>query len=823
VADSGVVPCRLCASPVRQGHFASGSSEAFCCAGCANVWEVLAGLPPSAAPAYLEAARRFGVIPRDGAGGSASRAAEMLPVDPEVTRDERVRVEGLLCPSCAWVAEQVLSTQPGVIEARVDFLTGTGLLRLDLRRSSVEALARVLRSLGYGLAPVASEGQSRISRRFTFDFVVSAAITTNLMSIAAIRYAHDVGWTGAEPAFLPWIELLLCVPVMILGWLPGARRAIAGLAAGRGTMDLLVALSAGAAFFLSLASMALGRDDIYFETAAGLVTISLLSRMVEARLRENALRETSLIMRLETQKVRVPGPAWVEVGALRPGDIALFEPGEIVPLDGTVAGAGVLLGEAVLTGEPRPVWKGPGRDVESGSQLLEGTLKLRVRTAYAHSGLAQVAAGLRESLNRGEARPRTADRLATVFVPVTLLVALGAWLVRVMLWGWAASTTAAALFPSIAVLAVACPCAFSLAGASALTAATGVLLRHGFLLRDPGQLEVLAGIRSVIFDKTGTLTAGDLRVVGLSWKEGPVGGALTLVRRVETGALHPAAKAILDWLASDGASELSKDSALCRDEGLVAELAGQGRSISGPHGPFLVGSASLFTETFVPDLSQPWHTRVFFGSDGRAQGCFLLDDTLRPDAAAAVRDLHEMPGTPPVRVEILSGDGPDVTRWMAGQVGADAATGGATLKDKVTFVREREGCLEREPPTRRGDATGILYVGDGTNDALAMAEASTSLAISSSTDEALTAAGIVMTHTHLGEIPWLFGLARRTRRIVRGNHIWAFTFNGLFIPLAAAGLLTPLAAMLLMLASSSAVLLNARRVSPHRALARAPR
>ncbi|HEX7599667.1 MAG TPA: HAD-IC family P-type ATPase, partial [Polyangia bacterium] len=364
------------------------------------------------------------------------------------------------------------------------------------------------------------------------------------------------------------------------------------------------------------------------------------------------------------------------------------------------------------------------------------------------------------------------------------------WMGRLALHGMDFALSAAGWFPSVAVLAVACPCAFSLAGATAVMAATWSLLGRGFLVRDPGQLQRLPKGTTVVFDKTRTLTEGELGLVALSWRDRNRDELLPLVLAAEQHSAHPVAQALRGWLAERGVEPAQLSAS-------VEDLPGQGRRLRLPQGLFLVGSSSLFPERFKIANLPASHTLVWFGHAGRAEGCFQLTDRLRAGAAEMVQRLHQGG----LRVELLSGDRQEVCDHLAAELGADRATGEATLEAKVRHVQNL-----------RENGQRVVYVGDGTNDALAMSEASVSVAIAGSTDEALSASGLVMLHARLESLPELFATARRLHRVVRENYLWALGFNGLFVPVAAMGLLTPLAAMLLMLLSSTSVLLNSLRL-----------
>lgn len=786
--------CALCGKPLR-----STSSEVgeFCCAGCQRVYDVLRGLDAHAGEAYLAAARALGIVPlQEREEHSAKASAVAYPADRTAEREQRVEVTGMVCPSCTWIIEQVLLSCDGVSGARFDFFTGTGTVRFDLRRTSMDRLGEVLDSLGYRLSEVGERSSRRIGQPLTLAFLVAAVVTMNLMSLSAVRYAVHVGWLESAPSFLPWVELALCIPVLWLGWVPSARRACAAIRRGRITMDALVSISVAAAFVLSCAALVTSRPDIYFETAAGLVTIYLLSRMVEARLREKASRDAASIMRLDVVRTRVQGAGREEtyrpIGEVEPGDRAVFHEGEIVAFDGEVGCQEVYLSEAVLTGEPRAVRRVKGDLVMAGATVQQGTLLLHVIRGYRDTALSRIAQAVRGALEQSEGRLRSADRFATWFAPAVLVVAAAAWLIRLGQHGMDFSLSAAGWFPSVSVLAVACPCGFSLAGVAAVAAATWALHARGFVVKDAQQLEDLHRTRTIVFDKTGTLTEGHTKVHDIVWRDGENVHLLEVLVAAEAQASHPIARAIRSWVADHRARNVPAS-----DPGETQELPGQGRRLAVAGRTFTVGAAALFRNPFVPAGTEPSHTLVWFGWGDEAEGCARLTDEVKQGASATVAALRASGR----RVEVLSGDRQEMCDWIAEAVGADAARGDMAMDQKAEHIASRVAAGET-----------IALVGDGTNDALAMSRANASVAMGGATDEAILAAGFVMVHRELPPLVELFRKGDRLMWVVRTNVLWAFGFNTVFIPIAAVGLLTPLAAMLLMLVSSLGVLLNSLRL-----------
>ncbi|MBW2535116.1 MAG: cation-translocating P-type ATPase, partial [Deltaproteobacteria bacterium] len=664
--------CRLCGTALVG---AAGEQGEFCCAGCQRVHEVLGQLDEGARGAYLEAARRLGVVPDEGGERPSTPAAEQLPPDPAARRAERFNCSGLMCPSCAWVAEQVLASLDGVERAEVSFFSGQAQLAYDLRRTSAGEIREVLARLGYGLEPPRDATRSAISRRTTLEFLVVAVITANLMMLSSLRYFEGSSWLDQVPAFLHWVELLLAVPVLYVGWVPAARRAVAGVLARRPTMDLLIATGVAAAFALSTAALIAGRDDIFFETAAGLVTISLLSRMIEARLRERAFAGIARLLGMRVANVRLPRDEGTEgyapLDEIRPGQRVAFEAGDTVPFDGELVGAPAAVSEAVLTGEPAPIPKVAGDRVVAGSAVVDGRLEMVVLRGHRETRLAEISASLMGSLQRAEGRLRLADRISAVFVPAVLAVALAVWLARWLMFGAAHALSPDGWFPSVAVLAVACPCAFSLAGITAITAVTGNLLRRGFLVAESAQLEGLHRVERVIFDKTGTLTTARMRVEQLVWRDAPRPELLPLVLAAERGSRHPVATAIRAHLAEGVADATGMETA-------IEDLAGVGRRARQGDRELELGSAAVFDDRFDPPGIEERHTVVWFGEHGRAAGCFLMADTVRPDAAEVTAALRGMG----LRLELVSGVRAPVAERVAGPLGIDAATGDAGIDDK---------------------------------------------------------------------------------------------------------------------------------------------
>jgi len=782
--------CRLCSTPLSK---ATELTDGFCCTGCLRVYDVLQDMDEDAAREYFIAARNMGIIPDDGSFPDPV-APPALPEDPKALRTERVDVSGLTCPSCSWVMEQVILAKPGVSTAQVDFFTGTGTISYDMRLTSVDEIHKFVTPLGYGLSLIADENKRSISRQLTFDFIAAGVITLNIMSLASVRYFETLGWMDSQtPRFLGYIEFGLAVIVLYIGYLPIVRRAWAGIVNRTITMDFLQTVAIGAAFALSLVSLAKGLEDIYFDTCAGLTTIALLGRMVEGRLRDRAFSDIAMLMRMRVSKIRLyreqEREQFVFIDEIAVNDSVVFNSGETIPFDGEVLNDDIYVSEAVLTGEPEPVRMVRGDYIVAGSQITSGTLHMRVTRRFEDTRLHGITESIAQTLAKNESQLRSADRIAAWFSPLVILIALGVWIFRFMVDGSTEALQAHGWFPSVAVLAVACPCAFSIAGISAVTAATGLLIRKGFLVRLPEQLEKMASVTDIVFDKTGTLTHGDMRVDNLQWLNKPHPELLPLIAAAEKDSRHPVAHALREYLGEQKIDNIDIDE--------ITEIPGQGFILTVNGREFRIGSQILFNETSCPKNVNTHHSAVLFGYDGIVVGCFHIADSLKHDAPHTVEVLKKQG----YRVSLLSGDRQDVCDWLKEELDLDAAFGNASINDKVSIISGMQD-----------SGKVVAFIGDGTNDALAMGVSTASIAMGKSTDEALSASGFVMYHSNLSSLPALFNTGKKLHSVVLGNYLWAFAFNTIFIPIAAMGNLTPLAAMLLMLVSSSGVLINSLRM-----------
>ncbi len=793
--------CVLCGAAVPWGRRnKGGASGRYCCSGCEHVAAILESVPEEQGQRLLAQARRMGIVPAEGQGPSDAppgTGSDGPAVPAEAERAERFSVDGLACPSCAWLVSAVLTTQPGVAEVETDFLSDSVRVRYDMRRTGPDALAAPLSGLGYRLSPL-DEDQSPEEARFSrllARFLLALFLALNAMMLSAVHWAAYVELIPpVDLRTVAVIQLVLVLPLIGLGVWPLFRRSLALIRLGRPSMDLLFVLGFTAAFALSVAAFFTDRSQFYFDTCGAFVAISLFGRLVEGKLRLRAARGLRGLLEISATKVAVEEPdgkvAYLPVDRVEPGQVIRVEPGQTVAFDGSLAGeqAG-LVSEAMLTGEPALLLKRPGEAIQSGSVAAGDPLSVRVVRPYREGRLQQIADGIAQALTRNELRLRSADRVAFWFVPTVLLLAAATFLGR-MAWTGDGPLSADVWMPTISVLLVACPCAFGIATASALAVAVSALLRHGVLVKDGGALERLGGIDLLALDKTGTLTTGRWQIEAVRWFTEEDHDLLAGVAALEAGVDHPVAHALRAHLV--------------RGEGIepveVSErevIGGQGVVGRIPAGRLAVGQPGLFDQAPALDEVPERTTVICFGLDGRVAGWFELSDAIRPGTREVI-DWFAQRGVEPV---VLSGDRPEVAASVAAELGIERAAGGLTPDDKRARV------LAWTEDGRR-----VAFTGDGSNDAPAMAEAEVAISLRHGTDLSLSAAHLLPLSGDLTLLPKVVQAAGLTQRTIWRNYLWAFGYNALFLPLAALGLLHPIFAAGLMFASSVTVLVQSLRL-----------
>jgi len=732
-------------------------------------------------------------------------------------------VGGMTCASCAMRVEKKLNKLEGVT-ASVNYATEKARVTADHPLDPAELIAVVERT-GYTAtlpaAPAdAGEGEGGDGADPELRALRDRLIGATVLSVPVIALAMVPAW---QFTFWQWLSLVLAAPVVLWAGWPFHRATWVNLRHGAATMDTLITIGTLSALvwstyalFLGTAgepgmthtfSLAvqptLGASDIYLEVAAGVITFVLAGRYAERRARHRAGAALRALLELGAKEVAVlregpdgPAETTVPVEELVVGDLFVVRPGEKVATDGVVVEGSSAVDESMLTGESLPVEVGPGASVTGATVNAGGRLVVRVTRVGDETQLAQMAR-LVEDAQSGKAEiQRLADRVSAVFVPVAVAIAvatLGAWLGA----GFPAS---AAFTAAVTVLIIACPCALGLATPTALLVGTGRGAQLGILIKGPETLEQTRRIDTVVLDKTGTLTTGRMALVDVVVDPGT--DRAELLRRagaLEDGSEHPIARAIVTGARDEvGSLPAASDFASVAGRGVRGVVDGVEVAVGRPaYVGEVVGDLPDALAAAVTDATAEGRSAVAVGWDGRVRGVLVVSDQVRATSADAVDRLREL-GLRPV---LLTGDQEGVARRVAAEVGIDDVVAEVMPADKVAEVRRLQS-----------EGRVVAMVGDGVNDAAALAQADLGIAMGGGTDVAIEAADLTLVRDDLHAAADAVRLSRRTLRTIKGNLFWAFAYNTAAIPVAALGLLNPMLAGAAMALSSVFVVTNSLRL-----------
>ncbi|MEU6435475.1 heavy metal translocating P-type ATPase [Streptomyces albidoflavus] len=745
------------------------------------------------------------------------------------TTEVELSVGGMTCASCAARVEKKLNRMPGVTatvnyateKAKVAYEPGeelgvadliatvvrTGYTAEEIRPPEPEPAPEAPKDGAEASGAPGEDGTEALRQRFTVSAVLAAPVIL-LSMVPAFQFDH---WQ--------WLCLTLTAPVVVWGGLPFHRAAWTNLRHGATTMDTLVSVGTLAAFGWSLWALFLGhagmpgmrhgfdltasRADassmIYLEVAAGVVTFLLLGRWLEARAKRRAGAALRALLELgarEATVVRDGREVRVPVARLVAGDRFTVRPGETIATDGRVLEGRSAVDTSLLTGESVPVDVAPGDQVTGATVNTGGHLTVEATRIGADTQLARMARLVEQAQNGKAAVQRLADRVSAVFVPVVLVLALGT------LVGWLLATddATAAFTAAVAVLIIACPCALGLATPTALLVGTGRGAQLGILIRGPEVLENTRRVDTVVLDKTGTLTTGRMELTEVLPADGT--GETELLRlagALEHASEHPVARAVAS-AAEERHGPLPPVSGFASTSGLGVRGTVEGRQVAAGRPRLLAEAGMPLPEELERALAAAearGRTVVAVGWDGAVRGLLTLADALRETSAEAVRELRAL-GLTPV---LLTGDNEAVAAEVARAVGIDRVVAGVLPEGKVAEVERL-----------RAEGRTVAMVGDGVNDAAALATADLGLAMGTGTDAAIEAGDLTLVRGDLRAAGDAIRLSRRTLATIKGNLCWAFGYNVAALPLAAAGLLNPMIAGAAMAFSSVFVVTNSLRL-----------
>ncbi|HEX5880982.1 MAG TPA: heavy metal translocating P-type ATPase [Actinomycetota bacterium] len=705
-------------------------------------------------------------------------------------------VQGMTCGSCAVRVQRVLGRQPGVASAEVNFATGKARIA-PAGAVDVGDLQAAVERIGYHISPVGSGGkadaEAQAEAAWRRRLVVAIPLALALVVLAMLP-------GGAMEQ--PWgrlTALALATPVQFwVGW-PFLREATRRARRRTANMDTLIAMGTLAAYGFSVAQLLTGGMELYFEAAAVIIAFLVLGRFFEARAKGRAGQAIRALLELEAKEARVLRDGqeiMVPVEQVAVGDLLKVRPGEKVPTDGEVVAGASAVDESMLTGESVPVEKAEGDPVTGATVNTSGALTVRATRVGAETALAQIVRLVEDAQASKGHIQRLADRVAGVFVPAVIAIALATFAA----WTLLAGDPQAGLVAAVAVLIIACPCALGLATPTAIMVGTGRGAELGVLIKGVEVLEQTRRITTVVFDKTGTLTRGEMTLTDAVAATGL--DEAELLRRagaVEADSEHPIGRAI-------ATTARQRDGALPEAGGFQA-LAGRGAraDIDGATvwvgRPKLMADAGLLTPAAMDDaaerLERDGKTAVFAGWDGEVRGVLAVADTLKDDATDVVTRLHGMG----LEVAMLTGDNARTAQAIAQRVGIDRVLAEVLPEDKVGEVARLQG-----------EGRVVAMVGDGVNDAPALVQADLGIAIGTGTDVAIEASDLTLLRGDLAGVATAIELSRRTYRTIVQNLGWAFGYNVAAIPLAALGLLSPIVAGAAMALSSVSVVGNSLRL-----------
>ncbi|PKO92260.1 MAG: copper-translocating P-type ATPase [Betaproteobacteria bacterium HGW-Betaproteobacteria-1] len=696
------------------------------------------------------------------------------------------------CASCVAQVEKSLNKLPEVASATVNLATERA--HVELRKEiATERIVQAVADAGYGAELVALHARPRPEAQ-TGGWHVAFAIVLSLPLVVPM-FLNLLGMHVMLPGWLQW---LLATPIQF--WL-GGRFYRAGWKAVRnrsGNMDLLVAIGTSAAYGLSIYMLFRGDLHLYFEASAAVITLVLLGKWLEGR----AKRQTSEAIRAlqalnpETARVRRQDKE-IEIALeeVMVDDLVVIRPGERIPVDGLVIEGRSHVDEALITGESDAVNKETGSRVTGGAVNLDGVLLVRTTAIGAETTLARIIRLVEDAQIAKPEIQRLVDKVSAVFVPVVLVIALVAFLA----WTGFTGDWEKATLNAVSVLVIACPCALGLATPTAIMAGTGVAARYGILIKDANALELAHKIDEVVFDKTGTLTEGKPALTALHAINGDETNLLAMAAAIEHGSAHPLARAVIDHAKKQGiayspATELRDLPGL----GLQAEIDGRQVYLGNQRWMLQLGIPAIELDEQVKAIESDGRTISWLANEQDAQlrliGVLAFGDEIKPSARLAIQRLHGLK----LHTVLLTGDNRRSAERVAGQLGIEKILAEQSPETKATAVAA----------LRKQDRT-VAMVGDGINDAPALAMADVSFAMSSGTDVAMHSADVTLMRSDPSLVADTIDISRRTYSKIKQNLFWAFIYNLIGIPLAAFGLLNPVIAGAAMALSSVSVVTNA--------------
>ena len=777
-------PCRHCGEPVTA---LSPAAPDFCCSGCAGAYALLGELGLTSYYNRRAIDPKVRALRPDEDEVANVDFTELASMDGDGNHHLNLMVDGIHCAACVWLIETLLQRNPTVLQARVNMTTRR--LRLSWRGElgDIDDIIRPVMQMGYRLIPFdpAALEQATASRNKELlrCLAVAGFAAGNVMLLSVSVWAgYFQGMGGATRDLFHWISALIALPAAAYAGLPFYRSAVGAIRNRRVNMDVPISLGVILALGMSLAQTIRGEPHAYFDSAITLLFFLLIGRYLDGRARGQARSAAEHLLSLNARSITVVEPdgtrRLIAPQKAVPGMIVLVAAGERIGIDGKVVDGQSDVDTSIITGESIPVLNRPGATVFAGTTNISAPLRIEVTATGGNTLLSEIVR-LMENAEQGRARyVAIADRVAKAYAPVvhtlSLATFIGRWLIGGI--GWQD-----ALMNAIAVLIITCPCALALAVPVVQVIATGRLLRAGILVKSATALERLTKVTGIIFDKTGTLTTGKPELVGE-----PAQDKLLFAAGMAANSNHPLSRALVR--AAGNVTALPN----------VSEQAGLGLVTPGPSGPIRLGSRAfcdVAENADVPsDIAGP---ELWLSEPGVAPTRFVFRDTMRSDAPDVIDNLR----TRGFEMTLLSGDRESTVRQLAETLGIPVWQARMSPTQKAAHIQ-----------TRSDEGKCDLMVGDGINDAPALAAAHASMSPATAAEISQNAADIVFQGDRLGAVIEAIDVARKADQLVRQNFALSFAYNVITIPLAVSGYVTPLIAAIAMSSSSLVVIANALRL-----------
>ncbi len=710
---------------------------------------------------------------------------------------QELKIGGMTCAACSGRIERVLSKTDGIESVTVNLTAGMASVHFDDSLLSLESIIEKIVKLGFEAEDFHEEDlidtTQKESRSLKYNLLISSILTFPLIG------GMVLSWFGIHLPLLhhPWLQLMLATPVQFwIGW-RFYKHGFLALKSLSPNMDVLIALGTGAAYFFSLYNVLSGNtipgtmEGLYFESSMSIITLILLGKYLETHARAKTSDAISKLIALQPQTATLWSdgtPKEIPLAEVEPGDILLVRPGEKIPVDGTITDGFTSIDESMLTGESMPRDKSVDDTIFCASINLSGAIRMKAERIGRDTTLSQIIKVVRSAQGVKAPIQKIADKVSAVFVPAILLLAL----ITFLGWFWATKQLESALVNAISVLVIACPCSLGLATPTAIMVGTGLGANLGILIKGGEYLETAHKLTSVVFDKTGTITKGEPSLTDCIPVTGKKESLLANIAAIETPSEHPLARAIVR-----GATGMTLP--VCED---FQSITGKGVSGKIQNSLWIIGTRTLMQEnnidisaieTTASELEAQGKTVMFAGCDGILLGILAVADTIKPSAVQAIKELGKLE----INVSMLTGDNAKTAQAIAQEAGIQHVFAEVLPSNKAKQI----AALQSEGHV-------VAMVGDGINDAPALATADIGFAMGGGTDIAIESADITLMREDLTLIPAAIRLSKMTMKKIRQNLFWAFLYNSVGIPFAALGFLSPILAGAAMAFSSVSVVTN---------------